>query len=96
MKKPFLKTKVGKLLKGLLAEGLQTLPVVGTVVTAFKENTIENPEGAIKFYILKLKSLTISKLKYLTKNSLVCKTISLTKILIFVPYKQTKRYEKHF
>jgi len=48
MKKPFLKTKVGKLLKGLLAEGLQTLPVVGTVVTAFKENTIENPEGAIK------------------------------------------------
>jgi len=48
MKKPFGKTKVGKLLKGLVREGLQTVPVIGTVVTAFKEDTPESPKGTIK------------------------------------------------
>jgi hypothetical protein len=48
MKKPFGKTKFGKLLKGLVREGLQTVPMVGTVVTAFKEDTPENPKGTIK------------------------------------------------
>jgi hypothetical protein len=42
------KTFVGKLVKGLVREGLQTLPVVGTVVTAFKEDTKESPKGEIK------------------------------------------------
>lgn len=46
--KKLLKTKVGKLISGLVREGLQTLPVVGTVVTAFKEDTKENPQGEIK------------------------------------------------
>ena len=48
MKKPFGKTKVGKLVKGLVREALQTVPVIGTVVTAFKEDTPENPKGEIK------------------------------------------------
>jgi len=48
MKKPFGKTLVGGILKGLVGETLQTLPVVGTFVTAFKENTKENPKGTIK------------------------------------------------
>jgi len=47
-KKKFGQTKVGKMLKGLAIEGLQTVPVLGTLVTAFKENTKNNPEGAIK------------------------------------------------
>lgn len=47
-KKKFKNTKVGKLINGLVREGLQTLPVVGTVVTAFKEDTPENPKGTIK------------------------------------------------
>ena len=48
MKKPFGKTLVGGLLKGLVREGLQSIPVVGTFVTAFKEDTKENPKGAVK------------------------------------------------
>lgn len=48
MKKPFLKTKIGGLLSGLVREGLQTIPVVGTFVTNFKENTPDNPKGKIK------------------------------------------------
>ena len=48
MKKPFGKTLVGGLLKGLVREGLQTVPVLGTFVTAFKENTKESPQGTIK------------------------------------------------
>ena len=56
MKKPFGKTKVGKLLKskvgksitGLIRETLQSTPFVGTVITAFKEDTKENPKGLIK------------------------------------------------
>ena len=48
MKKKFKDTFVGKLVKGLVREGLQTLPVVGTLVTAFKEETTENPKGAVK------------------------------------------------
>tara|TARA_R110002051_G_scaffold305684_1_gene375816 strand:+ start:509 stop:775 length:267 start_codon:yes stop_codon:yes gene_type:complete len=48
MKKKFKNTFVGKLVKGLVREGLQTIPVVGTFVTAFKEDTPENPQGTIK------------------------------------------------
>lgn len=48
MKKPFGKTLVGGILKGLVGETLQTLPFVGTIVTAFKEDTKENPKGSIK------------------------------------------------
>ena len=47
MKKPFKDTKVGKLLKGLVRESLQTLPVVGTIVTVFKKDTPESPKGKI-------------------------------------------------
>lgn len=47
MKKPFSKTKVAKLLGGLLRESLQTLPVVGTLVTVFKKDTPESPKGEI-------------------------------------------------
>ena len=36
------------LISGLVREGLQTLPVVGTIVTAFKEDTVESPKGNIQ------------------------------------------------
>jgi len=48
MKKPFGKTLVGGLLKGLVREGLQTVLVIGTFVTAFKEDTKQSPKGIIK------------------------------------------------
>ena len=48
-------SKVGNILrglkgtvKGLVREGLQTLPVVGTIVTNFKTDTPSNPKGKIK------------------------------------------------
>lgn len=47
MKKPFKETKVGGLLRGLLREGLQTLPVVGTIVTNFKTDDKNNPKGKV-------------------------------------------------
>lgn len=45
MKKPFFKTKIGGLLSGLVREGLQIVPGVGTLITVFKEDTPENPKG---------------------------------------------------
>jgi hypothetical protein len=48
MKKKFKDTKFAKIAGGIIREGLQTLPIVGTVVTNMKENTPENPEGKIK------------------------------------------------
>ena len=48
MKKPFKDTKFAKLLGGLVRESLQTLPVVGTIVTVFKKDTPESPKGKIK------------------------------------------------
>ena len=48
MKKPFKETVVGKLATGLFRETLQTLPIIGSVVTAFKTDSIENPKGQIK------------------------------------------------
>ena len=47
MKKPFKETTVGKLLSGLVREGLQTLPIVGTIVTVLKKDTPESPKGKI-------------------------------------------------
>lgn len=47
MKKPFFKTKVGGFLKGLVREGLQTVPVIGTFITNFKEDSEENPKGKV-------------------------------------------------
>ena len=48
MKKPFSKTKIGKILGGLVRESLQTLPVIGTIVTNLKSDTTDNPKGKIK------------------------------------------------
>lgn len=42
------KLNIKGLFKGLLREGLQAIPVVGTFVTNFKSDTIENPKGKIK------------------------------------------------
>ena len=47
-KKKFKDTKIGGLLRGLVREGLQSVPFVGTLVTNFKEDTTENPKGKIK------------------------------------------------
>lgn len=47
MKKKFKDTKVGKLLGGLIRESLQTLPVIGTLVTVFKKDTTKSPKGKI-------------------------------------------------
>jgi hypothetical protein len=56
MKKPFSDTKFGKLLnskggkivKGLVIDGLQAVPVVGTIVTNLKTDTEANPAGKLK------------------------------------------------
>lgn len=52
MKKKLKDTKFGKFVRTavapLLRETLQTLPVVGTLVTNFKNNTERNPAGQIK------------------------------------------------
>ena len=42
------KKKIGGILKGLVREGLQAVPVVGTIVTNLKTDTKENPAGKIK------------------------------------------------
>ncbi|PCJ57919.1 MAG: hypothetical protein COA65_08650 [Rhodospirillaceae bacterium] len=47
MKKPFKDTKFAKLLGGLVRESLQTVPVVGTIVTVFKKDTPKSPKGKI-------------------------------------------------
>ena len=52
------KIKLGKIVKGLVREGLQTLPVIGTVITNLKTDTPENPKGklnAIKMCVEDLK-----------------------------------------
>ena len=41
------KIKLGKIVKGLVREGLQTLPVIGTVITNLKTDTPENPKGKL-------------------------------------------------
>ncbi len=41
------KLNLGGLIKRLVREGLQTLPVVGTIVTNLKADTKENPKGKI-------------------------------------------------
>ena len=46
-KKKWKETKIGKLVNGLFREGLQTLPVVGTVVSVFKKDTNTSPKGKI-------------------------------------------------
>lgn len=40
-------TKLGSIVKGLVVEGLQALPVIGTIVTNIKTDTRENPKGKI-------------------------------------------------
>ena len=40
--------KIGNFLKPLIRETLQTLPIVGTLVTNFKSNSVESPTGQIK------------------------------------------------
>ena len=47
-KKKFKDTFVGRTLKGIFREGLQSIPVIGTIVTNMKEDTKENPAGKIK------------------------------------------------
>ena len=47
MKKINLKP-IGKLLKGLVREGLQTLPIVGPIVTSFKTEAKDSPKGEVK------------------------------------------------
>ena len=47
MKKKFKETKIFGILSGLVREGLQSIPVVGTIVTNFKEDSKENPKGKI-------------------------------------------------
>lgn len=42
------KLNIKGFLKGLVREGLQAVPVVGTLVTNWKSNTTENPQGKIK------------------------------------------------
>ena len=46
MKKKFKDTKFAKLLGGFVRESLQTLPIVGTIVTSFKSDS--SPKGQIK------------------------------------------------
>lgn len=46
--KPINKEKIGNFFKGLIREGLQTLPIVGTLVTSFKTETKDSPKGQIK------------------------------------------------
>lgn len=47
MKKKFKDTVVGKLATTLIGSALQSIPVVGTIVTNFKENTPQNPKGQL-------------------------------------------------
>lgn len=41
------KGAVGNFFKGLVREGLQTLPIIGTLVTSFKSETEDSPKGQI-------------------------------------------------
>ena len=41
-------SKVGKFAISVAGNALQTVPVVGTLVTNFKENTKESPTGTLK------------------------------------------------
>lgn len=43
-----LNSKIGKIASGLVREGLQTVPVVGTIITNLKTDTPDNPAGKIK------------------------------------------------
>lgn len=43
-----MKIQLGKMLKGLVRETLQTLPFVGTIITNVKTDTKENPKGKLK------------------------------------------------
>ena len=42
-----MKIKLGNIIKGLVRETLQTLPIVGTIVTNIKTNTTDNPKGQL-------------------------------------------------
>lgn len=44
----FKNTRVGRTIGGLVRETAQTVPFLGTIVTNFKTDTIENPAGKIK------------------------------------------------
>jgi len=47
--KAFLKKiNIKGLVKGLLGDVLQSVPVLGTIVTNFKTDSIDNPKGKIK------------------------------------------------
>lgn len=49
MKKPKINLKpVVKLFGPLIRETLQSLPVIGTIVTNFKQNKLESPTGTIQ------------------------------------------------
>lgn len=48
MKKPFKDTRFAKIIGGLVRESLQTLPIVGTIVTNLKSDSTDNPKGKIK------------------------------------------------
>jgi len=48
MKKKFKDTKLGKVLLPVLRETIQTLPIVGTIVTNFKSNTPTKPSGKVE------------------------------------------------
>jgi len=48
MKKPFKETKAFGIIKGLVQDGLQATPVIGTLLTNLKTDTKENPEGKLK------------------------------------------------
>lgn len=47
-KKPFWERKIPKLLKNVAGNTLQIPPVIGTIVTAFKEDKEGNPAGTLK------------------------------------------------
>ena len=47
MKKKFKDTKVGKIVIPFVRETAQTLPIIGTIITNFKTNEVDNPKGQI-------------------------------------------------
>lgn len=48
MKKKLKDTTFGKIVFPIVRETLQSLPVVGTIITNFKTDTPDNPAGKIK------------------------------------------------
>lgn len=48
LNKFFKETTFGKVASGIVREGLQGVPVVGTFITNYKENAPDNPPGSIK------------------------------------------------